>query len=183
VAAGNAGFCARTVRVAEILGAHGVSGLVRVAVYAERAQTLETLEGLRLGTDGELVTLALKHPVKGGWVARIEGVSSREAAQALAGRTLTVPRESLGETDETDVFYLADLVGLEVRNRAGNHVGTVRAVFDYGAGDLLELMLDEGVKNFGKSLLIPFDRAYVTEVDTAAGHVTVDLDRWLEEQA
>lgn len=168
--------------VAEIAGAHGVEGLVRLIPHTERPETLESLEELWLGESRRACRIRLVKPLKRGWAARLDGIESREAAAALSGKTLTAPRESLGAAEEAETYFLADLIGMTARNMKGERLGVVRQVPNFGAGDLLDLDLDEPVKDFGKSVLLPFDRRYVTQVDSGAGHVTVDLERWLTEQ-
>ena len=78
---------------------------------------------------------------------------------------LYVPRERLPEPEEPDEFYHADLIGLRVVDRAGQKRGTVVAVHNFGAGDLIEMRPDDG----GKTELLPFDAATVPKVDLAAG--------------
>lgn len=173
----------RRVVVAEIAGAHGVEGLVRLIPHTERAESLESLEGLRLGESGRACCVRLVKPLKRGWAVRIEGIESREEAAARSGEMLTAPRESLEATDDAESYFQADLIGAGVVGPGGERLGIVRTVSNFGAGDLLELELDAPVRDFGRSMLLPFDRRYVREVDTGDGRITVDLDRWLAEQA
>jgi 16S rRNA processing protein RimM len=100
-------------------------------------------------------------------VVRLEGVASREAAAALTGTSLYIDRTALPAADE-DEFYHADLVGLPVRTTAGIMVGTITALLDFGAGDLLEIATVER-----ETRLIPFARAFVPVVDIAGGVVIV----------
>lgn len=168
--------------VAEIGGAHGVEGLVRLIPHTELPEAVESLEGLCLGESGRACRIRLVKPLKRGWAARVEGIESREAAAALSGEVVTAPRESLGRTEEAEAYFLADLIGAQAAGPDGRRLGVVRAAPNFGAGDLIELDLDEPVKDFGKSVLLPFDRRYVTEIDAEAGRMTIDLERWLAEQ-
>ena len=95
------------------------------------------------------------------------GVADRSAAEALAGLELFVPRQALPAPDEEE-FYHADLIGLAARLRDGTVLGTVTAVHNYGAGDILEITPERG-----ESLLLPFTRAVAPEVDLAAGTVVI----------
>ncbi len=106
----------------------------------------------------------------GAILARIEGVDDREAAEALAGTRLYVPRSALPAPDE-DEFYHADLLGLQARSSAGEAIGTVTSVHAIGETDVLEIDRGKGLP----SLLIPFTRADVPEIDLAAGCVVVEL--------
>ena len=91
--------------------------------------------------------------VKDGVIARIDGIADRNAAEALKGLTLEIERAALPEAEE-DEFYHADLIGLNVEDRAGRRLGTVRAVENYGGGDILEIAPDAG----GPTVLMSFTR-------------------------
>lgn len=103
-----------------------------------------------------------------GVVAKITGVSNRDASEALRGTELYIDREKLPAPDEDD-FYYADLIGVDAIGEDGRKVGTVVAVQNFGAGDLLEIRL---TKAKGTELL-PFTKAFVPHVDLDAGHVTI----------
>jgi 16S rRNA processing protein RimM len=101
-------------------------------------------------------------------VVRIDGVDNRDAAEALKGIRLYVARAALPAPGE-DEYYQADLVGLSAQAVDGTALGTVRAVEDFGAGPLLELVLGDG-----RPVLVPFTRAVVPVVDLAGRRVVVD---------
>lgn len=103
-------------------------------------------------------------------VARLDGVSTREAAEALVRTLLYAPRERLGEAEE-DEFFLADLVGLGVVTPDGEAIGRVVGVPDFGGGELLEILAEGG----GPTQLVPFTKAFVPQVDVAGGRVVVDM--------
>jgi len=105
---------------------------------------------------------------KGTVVARLDGVADRNAAEALIGTQLYVPRAALPAPDEEE-FYHADLIGLTVEAPDGTVLGKVTALHDFGAGDLLEVALAAG-----GSVLWPFTRQVVPVVDVAGGRVVVD---------
>jgi 16S rRNA processing protein RimM len=145
----------------------GVRGEVRIKAFS--ADPLALL-GYRdfVGEDGAPgVSLASGRVAKGGLVARVKGVDTREAAEALQGRELYVSREALAAPDE-DEFYVADLIGLEVRDAAGAVVGRVKTVEDFGAGDLLEI-----APPAGPSYWLPFTREAVPALDVAAGWIMI----------
>ena len=100
-------------------------------------------------------------------IAAVPGVTDRDAAEALRGQSLYVPRERLPATDE-DEYYHEDLVGLAARDAEGRELGKVVAVLNYGAGDILEIATGDG-----RSELVPFTRAAVPAVDLAARTVEV----------
>lgn len=107
--------------------------------------------------------------VRGGMViAALDGVADRNAAEALKGLRLYVPKDALPEPDD-DEFYHADLLGLEVV-QDGETIGTVRSIIPAGAGDVLEIDRGPGQE----TLLVPFTKVAVPEIDIGAGRLTVD---------
>ena len=159
---------AERVCLAAIAGAYGVRGEVRLKSFTADPAAVGDYSPL---TDdhGRSYELTLGPPVKGGFSARLSGVSSKEAADALRGTSLYVPRERLSALPD-DEFYHADLIGLEVVDTGGAPLGRVRAVLDHGAGDLLEIAPAGGPR----TILLPFTRATVPTVDLAAGRIVAD---------
>lgn len=121
--------------------------------------------------------LTLTGDAKGVVLARIKGVKDRDDAQALAGTELFVDRQMFPATDE-DEFYYADLVGLVAKHPDGEPYGTVCAVHNFGAGDVLEIERPAGGR-----IMLPFNRETVPEVDLEAGFLLVDLPPGLESDA
>lgn len=157
--------------VAEVATAHGVRGAVKLRCFTEDPESAASY-GLLCDADGEpLFRATFLHRVKGGIVARLSGIDDRDAAEALRGTLLYVPRHKLPRPDE-DEFYHDDLVGLAAVDRDGKAAGRVVAVHNFGAGDLIELRSPEG-----ESVMVPFTRDAVPEVDLAARRVVVDPPR------
>jgi len=119
--------------------------------------------------DGRVFEIEAMRPAKDHFVARISGVADRNAAELLKNVKLYVPRERLPEPGEPDEFYHADLIGLAVVDRDGQKLGTVVAVHNFGAGDLIEMNPEAG----GKTELLPFDEFHVPVVDLAAGKLVI----------
>jgi 16S rRNA processing protein RimM len=153
--------------VATVATAHGVRGAVKLRCYTEEPEGVAAYGPVYDAKGRELFGLTVLHRVKGGVVARVEGVETREAAEALRGLDLYVPRDRLPEPEEGE-FYHEDLVGLDAVDREGRPQGRVVGVQNYGAGDLLELRAGDG-----GSILVPFTREAVPEVDIAARRVVV----------
>jgi 16S rRNA processing protein RimM len=154
-----------------VAGAHGVRGEVKVRTFTETPEGLAAYGPLTGDPGGRrFVVLALR-PAKDGAVVRLDGVADREAAAALKGTRLCVPRAALGEPEDEDSFFHVDLIGLAAEDEAGARLGTVAAVHDFGAGDMLEVRLAEG-----RSVLVPFRRERVPTVDVKGGRVVVRLD-------
>ena len=153
--------------VGAIAGAFGVQGEVRLKSFCSDPGAIATY-GPLLAADGRSFTVRVTRPLQGALAARLGGVATREAAEALKGTRLYVPRARLPALGE-DEFYHADLIGLAVYDAGGGRVGSIRAVQDHGAGDILEI-----ARPGAAELLVPFTRAAVPMVDIAGGRVVID---------
>ena len=162
-------ICPRLVCLGQIGAAHGVRGEVRLRSFTADPAAIATYGPLET-EDGRVFAIESLRPAKDHFVVRLSGIADRDAAEQLANTKLYVPRERLPEPEEPDEFYHADLVGLAVLNRAGQRLGTVVAVHNFGAGNLIEVRPDGG----GKTELVPFDAATVPTVDLAAGKIVID---------
>jgi len=153
----------------QIGAAHGVGGEVRLRSFTADPAAIADYGPLET-EDGRAFEIESLRPAKDHFIARLAGVSDRNAASALANTKLYVPRARLPEPDEADEFYHADLIGLAAVDAAGRRFGTVLAVHNFGAGDLIEVKPDAG----GKTELLPFDEATVPVVDIAGGRIVVN---------
>jgi len=135
------------VALAAIAGAHGISGEVRLKLFAESADSLKRHEQVRVG-DRSLTLTSLKGDRTP--IARFDGISDRNAAEALRGQLVTVPRSALPPLGEGE-YYHADLIGLPCESATGEPLGRVVAVEDFGAGDILEIE-----KPDGRRTMVPF---------------------------
>lgn len=167
-----------------ISGAHGIRGEVKIKAFGEDPLAIGAYGPLSDETGSTTVEITTVRPSKGGVVARIKGVGDRNQAEALKGLKLFVARSALPEAAE-DEYYHADLVGLSVELSDGKPMGQVIAVQDFGAGPMLEIRLSGASKTAGKSegktgakaentLLAPFTRDIVPEVDLAGGRLVLD---------
>ena len=153
----------------EIVVAHGIKGLVKIRSFTQTPEDILAYGALR-DEAGKVVELALKGPTKGGLLAAVSGTHDRNGAEALKGTRLYVERGVLPELPaREEEFYYADLIGLAVELADGTAFGEVKAVHDFGAGDLLELQpLNSGggaPKTVPETILVPFDRETVPEID------------------
>jgi 16S rRNA processing protein RimM len=126
--------------------------------------------------DGRQLRVSTLRPAGSVVVVQFEGVGDRNAAEALNGTDLFVPRDRLPAPEDEEYFH-ADLIGLAAVTRAGTEIGTVVGVENYGAGDLIEI-----ARAKGNSVLIPFTRANVPEIDLAARRLIVDPPAGLLDQ-
>ncbi len=150
-----------------LAGAFGVKGEVRLKSFCAEPAAIADY-GPLVTEDGRSFELREMRPIKAAFAARLSGVETREAAEALKGVRLHAPRDRLPDLGD-DEFYHADLIGLAVLDTGGAELGRVRAVLDHGAGDILEI-----ARPGRADLLLPFTRAAVPTVDVAGGRVVVD---------
>ncbi|MGD9663644.1 MAG: ribosome maturation factor RimM [Novosphingobium sp.] len=156
----------KPVTLAAVIGAHGVTGEVRLKLFGEGVSALSTYKHFN---DGTLTLKKLRSDNKGGAIARFAEVGDRTAAEKLRGTALAVPRSALPPLDDGE-YYHADLIGLGVVSSTGEAVGTVVAVQNYGAGDLLEIE-----RANGKMFLVPMTAEAVPEWDGARVVVSADF--------
>ena len=155
----------KLILVGRVAGAFGVRGEVRVTAYTERPESLLAYRELLQKDGSPGLTLLSGRAQKGDLVARAREIATKEEADALRGLLLHVPREALPEPEE-DEYYLTDLIGMTVVSPEGQTLGKVKAVQDFGAGDILEI--DPGR---GATWYLPFTREAVPEVDMAGGRI------------
>lgn len=153
--------------VGAIAGAFGVQGEVRLKSFCAVPEDVATYGELTSEDGSRRFKVRLTRGVTGGFGARLTGIATREEAEALKGTTLWAERARLPSLPD-DEFYHADLIGLIVQDTGGAELGRVRAIFDHGAGDILEIAGPDGV------LLLPFTRAVVPTIDLAAGRIVAD---------
>jgi 16S rRNA processing protein RimM len=158
---------ARRILLGRIAGAHGVRGELRIRSFTAEPASIAAYGPLVDKGGTREFRLALRGRVRGDeLIAHIEGVADRNAAEALRGTELYVDRDRLPPVVDTAEYYEADLVGLAVVDRAGNPLGTVVTVADFGAGPVLEIRRPDGGE-----LLLPFSDAAVPTVDLAGGRL------------
>jgi 16S rRNA processing protein RimM len=157
------------VLIAAVAGPHGVRGLVKLKCFTEDPARVTAYGPLTDETGAREFRIAVLGTVKGGVLARIEGVADRSAAEALKGTRLYVSRSALPGLVGEDEYYHADLVGLGVETRDGRPLGRVKAVLNYGAGDVLEVE-----RGGAPTLLLPFTRASVPVVDLPGRRLVAD---------
>jgi 16S rRNA processing protein RimM len=124
----------RPVTLAVVIGAHGVTGDVRLKLFAESIDSLKQLGCF----NGDTLTLKSVRPGNNGIIARFAEITDRNAAEALRGTELTVPRAALPPLAEGE-YYHADLIGLAAVSTEGAPLGVVVAIDNFGAGDVLEI--------------------------------------------
>ncbi len=151
--------------------AHGIRGEVRITSFTEEPLALMDYGPLATNRPGLVLEIEQARATTNVLVARLKGVTDRTAAEKLNGVELYVERDKLPPTADEDDFYHADLIGLEARLADGSVLGTVTAIPNYGASDLLEVR--DG--RTGDTFLYPFTRQVVPEVHVAQGYLVIDV--------
>lgn len=152
-----------------IVAAHGVKGLVKVACFTAAPRDIAAYGPLTDERGQRTFKLELVGPSKGGVIARLAGISDRDAAEALKGTRLYVPRSALPAT-HGDEWYVGDLEGLRAEAPDGTAIGRVKSVANYGAGDVVEI-----ARPGGPDLLLAFTQQTVPVVDIAGGRIVVEV--------
>jgi 16S rRNA processing protein RimM len=155
--------------VGAIAGAFGVRGEVRLKSFTATPEDIASYAPLETEDGARSFSVKITRQIKNGLAARLSGITDKDAADALRGTELYVPRDRLPSLPD-DEFYHADLIGLPVTDTGGTPLGTVMAVLNNGADDLLELRAP-GQK---QSVLLPFTKAAVPTVDLAQGRIVAD---------
>lgn len=155
--------------VGAIAGSFGVKGEVRVKSFCAEPEDIGSYGALSSEDGATQWDIKLTRPVKNGFAARLTGVASKEAADALRGTRLYAPRDRLPALPD-DEFYHTDLINLDVLDTGGTPLGRVKAVLNHGAGDLLEIT----GKDLKQPVLLPFTKAAVPTVDLAKRRIIAD---------
>jgi len=148
--------------------AQGLKGEVRIRSFTKEPGAIGNYGVLEDETGRQAIEFESLRGDAKGLVARIRGVATREAAEALTGTKLYLPRSRLPVREE-DEWYHSELIGLDARDLTGRSLGSVIAIHDFGAGDLLEFRPTSG----GPDVLVPFTRETVPEVDVEGGWLRI----------
>jgi len=165
----------RDILLGVVIGAQGLKGEVKVKTFTESPEGLGAYGALH-AKDGRAFTVRAARNQKAGIaVVRFDGVNDRNAAEALKGTELYVTRDALPPPDEEE-FYHADLIGLSVHDTEGRVLGTVSAIHNFGAGDVITIARPDGGDMF-----LPFTHAVVPTIDVSHGFVVVAVPEEAEE--
>jgi 16S rRNA processing protein RimM len=154
--------------VAVVAGAHGLRGALRLRCFTERPEDVAAY-GPVFDAHGEHpFELKVIGPARGGMLARVGGIDDRDAAEALRGTELFVPRAALPEPAQ-DEYYYSDLEGMDALRPDGSRLGVVQSVGNFGAGDLIELRTEDG-----RRISLPFTRQTVPTIDLERRRLVVE---------
>ncbi len=153
----------------KIVGVHGIKGEVKVKSFTDNDTDVAVYGKLENKDGTKIFALKVIGHSKELLRCKIKGIDDRNAAEALIGTELYVNRDVLPELEEEE-YYLADLVGLKVLDISSeSEIGTVAGVYNFGAGDILEIK----VNSTNKLEMIPFTKEYVPDVKVLEGYITV----------
>lgn len=155
--------------VGAIGGSFGVHGEVRLKSFCADPAAIADYTPLYTEEGRAFAQVVLTGQLKNGFTARLDGVVTKEDADALRNVSLYAERATMPSLPD-DEYYYADLIGLTVLDTGGATLGTVKNVMDHGAGDLLELI----VPGQSETVLLPFTQAAVPTVDLAAKRIIAD---------
>lgn len=164
-----------------VFGAAGVRGAVRIKVFTEEVNSISKYGPVTIyGYDfpsGKQVVVKILHNVKGGVAAKLEGIDDRNAAEALKGAKLYIERTKLPKIESVDDFYFEDLIGLTVKDQNNEIFATVDGVFNFGAGDIIEVKLktEKGLRMY------PFSNEVVPEVNIDGGYIVINREAFGDE--
>lgn len=148
--------------------AHGIRGEVLIRTFTGEPAAIAAYGALSDKTGQRVFKIKVVRETDKGVVARVDGISDRNGAEALNGIELYVERAKLPKTDDAE-YYHADLIGIAAFSPEGVEIGTVASVQNFGAGDLLE------IRRAGRTETeyVPFTNACVPEVDVPARRATI----------
>lgn len=156
------------VLLGHVLGAHGIRGAVLVRSYTAEPEAIAAYGPLEDEAGRARYVLTVEGATAKGLICRVEGVADRTQAEKLKGAALYVVRDRLPPPDDHE-YYHVDLIGLDAVTEEGAALGTVVAVLNYGAGDILEVRA-AGEK---RTALYPMTEAVVRRVDIAGGVIVL----------
>ncbi len=152
-----------------ITGVHGVRGEVRIKTFTGTPEAIAGYGTLKSKDGSRGFEITRHRAAKGLLIAALKGTTDRNAAEALKGTELYLPRAALPDLDDEDEYYHADLIGLRAETPDGTLIGHVAALQDFGAGDVVEIAPEGG----GETRLVPFTAEAVPEVNIAEGRIVV----------
>lgn len=161
----------KPVTLAAITGAHGVTGEVRLKLFGEGVDALSLHKSFN---EGALTLKKIRSDNKGGAVARFAEVAGRGEAEKLRGTVLTISRDALPSLEDGE-YYHADLIGLAAVTDAGDTVGRVIAVHNFGATDIIEIQIEPAPEKGQKTFMVPMIAAAVPEWDAERLVVNADF--------
>jgi 16S rRNA processing protein RimM len=161
-------------KIARITAAHGIRGEVKLLCFLEDPTTLARYNPF-VTKQGKSISLTITGHVKELLIARIEGITDRNEAELLRGIELFTSSAKLPQKSESE-YYHQELIGLSAVNDAGEKLGEVIAIHNFGAGDIIEIAMPGG------ELMLPFKAPFVGEIHMEKGTLHVTLPEYTGEE-
>lgn len=164
----------KRILIGEISTVHGIKGLVKVRSFVDDVTLFHTDALFTDEKSDKKIAIKLKNAMKDHWLAEVNGITDRNAAELLRGTQLYIDRDAMPETDDGE-FYYEDLKGIKIVDKDGKAIGEVLSVENFGASDLLDIRPALG----GQSFYLPFTDDTVLEIDIEGGVITVEIPEGL----
>ena len=152
-----------------IVGVHGIRGEVKIKCFCDNEKHLTAYGALSNEKGDMTLDIKIVGHSKDLLRAKIKGVEDRTTAESYVGTGLYIKRDKLPSLDEEE-FYHADLIGLDVKNTQGESLGEVNAIYNFGAGDILEIKSKDGVLE-----MLPFNKTFVPTINIKDGYIIVEM--------
>jgi 16S rRNA processing protein RimM len=163
--------------VGAIAGVRGLKGEVRIKSFTADPDNIASYGPVTSEDGNKTFRLIVKSRTKGLLIARLNGIDDRTSAEKLKGERLYVLRSALPKP-EVGEFYQADLVGLTAETKSGEELGTIEAVHNFGASDIIEITSNN--KNHEETIMIPFTNELVPEVDIKGGRIVINPPSYVD---
>lgn len=165
-----------------VFGVLGVRGALRVKVFTEEGDSLSDYGPVMVlranETVGKRYQLKILHNIKGGVVVKLKDVDDRNLAETFKGARFYIDRAALPEIEEDGEYYFDDLIGLIVKDPNGKVFAVVTGVFNFGAGDIIEV----AVKQDNEKVMFPFSNLIVPEVNIDAGYIVINRSAFNDDE-
>jgi 16S rRNA processing protein RimM len=163
------------IQIGEVIGAHGISGGVKIYYYADSIEFLAPGTQVVIDSAPGRAVYKIVHarPHRKTVRVALEGVTTRNQAEALVGCGVFIPKERLPDLEEEDSYYWVDLIGLNVYSVSGEHLGEITGIIPTGANDVYVIQAPAG------EILVPAIASVVLEIDLAGSRMIVELPEGL----
>ena len=152
-----------------VVGVHGIRGEVKVKCFSDNEKNLTRYGDVTNEAGDKSFSLKIVGHSKDLLRVKVKGIDDRNTAETLVGTAFYVNRNLLPDLKE-DEFYHTDLIGLNVQNTSGEKIGEVNALYNFGAGDIIELKLNDGSLE-----MLPFTEAYVPTINIKEHYIIVEM--------
>ena len=152
-----------------VVGVHGIRGEVKVKSFSDNEKNLTRYGDVSNESGDKNYSLKIVGHSKELLRVKIKGVDDRNTAETLVGTAFYINRDLLPDLKD-DEFYHTDLIGLDVRNSNNETIGEVNAIYNFGAGDIIELKLNEGSLE-----MLPFTKSYVPTINIKEHYIIVEM--------